>query len=111
MEPKPSPLEQPLGLFRFVLKSAVVFGTLLGLGALLKDWSKPIDDARQVIFSVPWGLPLLFGGWLPLHLVYEVLWIRQRDRLDLLQKPRRPSRTITTHNQPGGQPRGRRPTK
>lgn len=82
-----SPLEVPFGHFRFLGKSFAVFcGILIGL-SLLKDFSKPIDDARQLLYAEWWGLPLLFAAWLPLHLFYEVLLIHHRKEIEARRKP------------------------
>lgn len=107
MEEKQSPLEQPFGQIRFVVKSAVVFLGILGLAALLKDFSKPIDEARLLIFSVRWGLPLLFMAFLPLHLVYELIWISHRNRMEKLRKPGRNRAAIGAGGRARRRPNGR----
>lgn len=99
-----SPLEKSFGQIRFVIKSMVVFSVILGAGGLLKDWSKPIDDARVLVFSVWWGLPLLFTTFLPIHLIYEIIWIHHRNRMEALRKHNRPRASGAV----GGMARGRR---
>ncbi len=82
-----SPLEGPLGHIRFVGKSTAVFIGILVILSLLKDFSKPIDDARQMLHAEWWGLPLLFAAWLPLHLFYEVVLILHRHEIEARRKP------------------------
>lgn len=82
MGEKISPLEERYGHFRFLLKSLATFIAFLTVCTLLKDFWKPIDQVRQLCYDNWWFLPLLFVGFLPIHLIYEVLLVAQQRKLD-----------------------------
>jgi hypothetical protein len=80
-----SPLERPYGAVRFVAKSAVVFGAVLAGLQLTKDFSPIIEAGIKLVHSEPWGLPLLFVSFLPVHLVLEVFLIYRRNEIEALR--------------------------
>lgn len=73
MGPPNHPLNQPWGHVRFAAKSFLVFVAITTIVLLFKDVSKPIDQARQLVYDRWWALPLLFAGFLPFYLIFEVV--------------------------------------
>lgn len=91
-----------------MLKSFLVFVTILTIVLAFKDVSKVVDNARLWVYDRWWGAPLMFACFLPLHLVYEVLLLRRGAELDAKRVSKRAPKPIVRNSRPSAV---RRPAK
>jgi hypothetical protein len=63
---------------RVLWKAIITFGTVLGAWALLAEFSAPLDEAQQWMYSQVLALPALFAGFFAVYMVIECIHRSQR---------------------------------
>ncbi|KFG90766.1 hypothetical protein BV98_001478 [Sphingobium herbicidovorans NBRC 16415] len=75
---------------KFTVKFHGSFAAILGFVALMAEFSKPFDQAKQYALTHDGALPICYGCWLILYgLKYAVSWKLRSDLAQVREENRR----------------------